>query len=165
MRTKTILGVLTALALAAATGAQTKLSGTAQCGKPDPQHAIEVGDRPGHSFMVSQSKCTWTKPFEIEGVQAKDLVTTAFDEITGDRSNTRGFFLNTMVNGDKNHGRYQGPATLKGGAPQSVEGTWTFSGGTGKLKGLKGKGTYKGKGNPDGSLTYDVEGEYEVPKK
>ena len=39
-----------------------------------------------------------------------------------------------------------------------------FSSGTGKLKGLKGQGTYKGKGNADGSITYEVEGEYTLPK-
>jgi hypothetical protein len=38
-------------------------------------------------------------------------------------------------------------------------------GGTGKLKGIKGKGTYIWKGEvADGSDTYEVEGEYELPK-
>ena len=164
MNVKTVVVFLTAMALATVAAAQTKLSGTAQCGKPDPQHGVEVGDRPGHSFMVSQSKCTWTKPFEIEGVQGKDTVLTAFDEVSGNGSNMRGFFLTTMANGDKNQGRFQGTAALKDGAPQSVEGTWTFAGGTGKLKGIKGKGTSKGKGNPDGSITYEIEGEYTLPK-
>jgi hypothetical protein len=37
-------------------------------------------------------------------------------------------------------------------------------GGTGKLKGIKGKGTYKAKMASDGSATGEVEGEYELPK-
>ena len=45
----------------------------------------------------------------------------------------------------------------------SAEGAWSFRGGTGKLKGIKGKGTYNGNGAPEGSATYDV-GEYELPK-
>jgi hypothetical protein len=53
---------------------------------------------------------------------------------------------------------------MKGEVIESAEGTWSFAGGTGKLKGIKGKGTYKGKGAPDGSATYEVEGEYEMPK-
>jgi hypothetical protein len=48
--------------------------------------------------------------------------------------------------------------------PESAEGTWSFVGGTGKLKGLKGKGTYKGKYAADGTSTYEIEGEYELPK-
>ena len=46
----------------------------------------------------------------------------------------------------------------------SAKGEWSYTGGTGKLKGIKGKRTYTGKGAPDGSATYDVEGEYELPK-
>ena len=52
---------------------------------------------------------------------------------------------------------------MKDGVPQE-EGTWNFTGGIGKLKGIKGKGTYKGKGASDGTVTYEVEGEYELPK-
>ena len=45
----------------------------------------------------------------------------------------------------------------------SSEGTWTYTGGTGKLKGIKGKGTFKGTPNPDGTMTYQVDGEYQLP--
>ena len=164
MRIKMTLASLIVLALATGAGAQNKLSGTAQCSKPDPQHMVQVGDRPNHSFMLSQSKCTWSKPYETAGIEGKETLTTAFDEISGNGSSTRGFFFNTMANGDKQYGRYQGKATLKDGMPQSLEGTWSSSGGTGKFKGMKGKGTYKAKGNPDGTVTYEIESEYELPK-
>jgi hypothetical protein len=39
---------------------------------------------------------------------------------------------------------------------------WSFVGGTGKLKRIK--GTYKGKPDPEGNLIFDSEGEYELPK-
>ena len=98
--------------------AQTKITGTSQCSKPDPQHVIDVGDRPNHSFSIAQAKCRWTKPFEIEGIQAKDGVSTFFDEVSGDRSRTRGFYSDTMANGDKAQYRYEGSATLKEGASE-----------------------------------------------
>ncbi len=69
-----------------------------------------------------------------------------------------------MANGDKMYVRIQGSATLKDGTVESANGAWSFTGGTGKLKGVKGKGTYKGKDVPDGSATYEVEGEYELRK-
>jgi hypothetical protein len=53
---------------------------------------------------------------------------------------------------------------LKEGIFQSAEVTWTITGGTGKLKGLKGKGTSRGKGAADGTSTWEAEGEYELPK-
>lgn len=68
-----------------------------------------------------------------------------------------------MANGDKFYVRYQGPSTLKEGAVQSAEGTWSFTGGSGKLRGIKGKGTYKCTAAGEGS-TCEVEGEYEFPK-
>jgi hypothetical protein len=68
-----------------------------------------------------------------------------------------------MADGDKFRVRTQGSATTKEGVIESAEGTWSFIGGTGKLKGIKGKGTYKGKGGPEG-ITYEIEGEYELPK-
>jgi hypothetical protein len=35
--------------------------------------------------------------------------------------------------------------------------------GTGKLKGIKGKGTFKGTPNADGTMSYAIEGEYSIP--
>jgi hypothetical protein len=129
--------------------AQTKISGTVQCSKPDEQHALEVGDRPNHSLMIAKGKC-----LEIAGTQAKEDVGTGFDEIAGNRSHGHGYVINTWANGDKSYVHTQGSATLKDGAIESAEGTWNFTGGTGKLKGIKGKGTYKGKGAPGGSVTF-----------
>jgi hypothetical protein len=68
-----------------------------------------------------------------------------------------------MANGDKYSVRYQGTSTAKDGAPPTISGTWNFTGGTGKLKGLTGKGTYKGKGNPDGGATFEVRGDQKLP--
>jgi hypothetical protein len=164
MRLTTFLLSLFVFALATLASAQTKISGTLQCGKPDQQHAIEVGDRPNHSFAISQTKCTWTKPLEIAGIQTKEDVYTGFNEVSGNRARGQLYGVVTMTNGDKYYVRGQGSTTMKDGVPESAEGTWSFVSGTGKLKGLKGKGTYKGKYAPDGTATYEAEGEYELPK-
>jgi hypothetical protein len=164
MRLKTLLSFLVVFALAAVASAQTKISGTLQCAKPDQQQAIEVGDRPNHSFLISQTKCTWTKSPEIVGLQSKEDVYTQFFEVSGNRSHGQEYGVGTMTNGDKYYVRAQYSATLKEGVLESAEGKSSFAGGTGKLKGLKGKGTFKGKGAPDGTATYEVEGEYELPK-
>ncbi len=163
MRLKNILAILFVLALPAAAGAQTKFSGTEQCGKPDPQHMLQVGDRPNHAIGIQQMKCTWPKPFEMEGVQIKESINTAFNDASGNTSRTRGYDVGTMANGDRQHVRYQGTGTLKEGALQSGEGTWSFIAGTGKFKGIKGKGTWKCKPAGEG-MTCEIEGEYQLPK-
>jgi hypothetical protein len=160
-----MLTFLIVFALAAVASAQTKVSGTQQCGKPDQEHSIQVGDKPNHSFVITQGKCTWTKPFEIAGVQDKESLETAFAEIRGNTSRVRGYDVDTVANGDKVFYRFEGTITLKDGVPQSCEAKWAYAGGTGKLKGIKGKGTCKlASAAADGTVTWDCEGEYELPK-
>ena len=165
MRLNIFFTLLIVFALAAAASAQNKISGTAQCGKPDQEYSIQVGDKPNHSFAIDQQKCTWTKPMEIAGIQNKEGVGTDFSEISGNTSRYRSYFVDTMANGDKVIYRIEGTATLKDGVFQSADEKWTLVSGTGKLKGVKGKGTNKLKSAAaDGSSTWDCEGEYELPK-
>ena len=157
--------ILGLLCLAApATRAQTTLSGAGQCAKPDRAHQLDVGDRPQHSFTISQFKCTWSKPFEIAGIKSKGGTVVQFDEVSDKGSRFRGYFLDTMANGDTVRYRYEGKATLRAGMPARTEWEWKLGGGTGKLMGLKGKGTCKGTANPDGTGSWECVGEYEFEK-
>ncbi len=164
MKLKVMLLFLTVLGLAAMANAQTQIAGAFQCGKPEQQHAIEVGDSPGHAFVINQTKCSWTKPLEIAGIQTKDDVYAGFNEVSATSSRYQSYGICTMTNGDKAYVRPQGSGIMKGGVPVSAEGKWTFVGGTGKLKGLKGKGTFKSKTEADGTLVVEVVGEYTLPK-
>jgi hypothetical protein len=143
--------------------AQTKVSGTAQCRSAGPAESMDVADRPNHSFGIAQGKCTWTKPLEIEGAKSKDDVYTAFAELTGDQLRIEGYVTTTMDSGDKYSTRIRGVQTLKDGKTVSERGQWTFTSGTGKLKGIKGKGTYEAKPEAD-HMVATVEGEYQLPK-
>jgi len=148
---------------AAAASAQTKVSGTAQFGKPDPSHMVPVGDRPDHNMGVEQLKCTWTKPMEIGGDKAKDGVSTETLDVSANMGRARGVHVTTMESGDKYFVSYQGTATYKDGAAAELKGTWGFNGGTGKLKGIKGKGTYTCAPAGD-ALSCEIEGEYTLAK-
>ncbi len=164
MRIKIFFLPFVVLSVVTLATAQTKISGTVQCAKPEQQNAIPVGDRPNHSFLIEQFKCTWTKPMEIEGVQNKEGMGTDFHEVSGNNSRFHGYFVDTMANGDKAQYRYEGTATLKDGVPQSAEDKWKSIQGSGKLKGIKSHGTCKGAAGADGSMTWVCEGEYELSK-
>lgn len=151
------------LAMASVSAAQNKVSGTLQCSKPDPQHMIEIGDRASHALEIEQVKCVWIKSFEEGGIQSKEGMSTSSGEINGNMIHLSGFHITTMANGDKSFVSYHGSSTMKDGKPGSAQGTWAYTGGTGKLKGIKGKGTFKGTPAEDGGMTYEVEGEYELP--
>jgi hypothetical protein len=101
MGCKTILGLGIVLALAAFSVAQTNISGTVSCAKPDQSQKIDIGDKPGHAYAISQGKCIWTKPMDIAGTQTHDDVGTNFDEMTPAGAHGHGYVLGTMANGDK----------------------------------------------------------------
>jgi hypothetical protein len=160
---KLMLLCVVALGLGLTAQAQTKISGASQCNKPDQQNSVEVGDKPGHVFMIGKQSCTWTKAMEVGGVTDKSYESAIFSEISGTKGHDHGFAVDTYDNGDKGFVRWQGATTLKDGQAVGQEGTWSFAGGTGKLKGIQGKGTYKCTAAGDGA-TCEVEGEYTLPK-
>lgn len=162
MRIKTVLVFLGAVALASSAFALTKTSGVAQC-KADPPATVEIGDAAGHAFAIGKGQCTWSG-FAIAGVKYKDAVSVSTSEITGDKSTTSGYHTATLENGDKTTAHFHGAGTSKDGKMLTDGGTWTFVSGTGKYKGIKGKGTYKGTPNADGTVSYKVDGEYSLGK-
>lgn len=115
-------------------------------------------------MLIGKLNCTWTKPFEFAGIAAKGEEVTLFEDVSGNRVRGERRNVGTMANGDKYYGRTQFTGIVKEGVFQSAEVTWTMTGGTGKVKGLRAKGTSKGKVAADGTLTVEVEGEYELPK-
>ncbi len=165
MKTKRII-TFSILALSAALAvAQTKVTGTIECGKADKENSIEIAAN--RMVSISQGKCTWTKPMDLNGVQSKDDVVTQSIEVNGERTRARGVGMMTLANGDRLEANIQSTGTMKDGKMTS-DGKWTVSRGTGKVKGLKGGGTFKCSGTQD-KLSCEVEGEYNLapppPKK
>jgi hypothetical protein len=163
MKTKLIWTLVFVFAISGSLVAQTKVSGTHHCSKAEVEQMIQVGDKPNHTFMINQEKCVWTKPMEMAGIQSKEGLDTSFYEMTASSMQFNGFHISTMDNGDKAYVRYHGTVALKDGKSQGASGTWMYVGGTGKLKGITGKGTFKGTSEADGSSTNEVEGEYSLP--
>jgi len=164
MKSKSLAVFVLVFAVAASSRAQTKISGTSTCAKPEVQHSLEVGDLPEHTYNMSQTKCKWTKGWEVAGVAAGQEVATGFSEARANGSRDHGRVVENMSNGDKIFVSYRGTTTIKAGAPVRAQGTWSYTGGTGKFKGIKGKGTFLSTPNADESWTVEVEGEYSLPK-
>jgi hypothetical protein len=131
---KTMAIAIAVPAFAVALSAQTKITGSLQCAKPEVNHAVPVGDQPDHVFVLTQNKCTWTKPFEIAGAQSKDDLGSGIADVRGNNSQDRGYDVTTTSNGDKIFVRNQGTSKVKGEILESGNGTWSFTGGTGKLQ-------------------------------
>jgi hypothetical protein len=161
---RTVVVLLAAAGLAPLAQAQTKISGTVQCAKPDKEFSIPVEGEAGHAYAISQGRCTWIKPMEIAGTKTKEDVLTNYDEVKGNVAHGHGDGVGTLVSGDQFKVRLEGKTLLKAGAPESSDGKWTFVGGTGAVKTVKGGGTYTCKGTPEGSMNCEVSGEYSLTK-
>jgi hypothetical protein len=154
-----VLGVLVSMTLSA----QTKISGTLSCNKPDPVHSLETGDGSGTVMNLAKVQCTWSKGMDMAGVTTKDGSSVAASEVNGGKTKDHGIHVGNMANGDKYYVHFQSTGTVKPDHSGTSDGTWSFDGGTGKLKGLTGKGTFKATNNADGTSTVDVQGEYKTP--
>jgi len=162
-----ILGL--AMLLAPVVGAQTKVSGSHKCDKAEVVGTTDVGDKAGHSMSILKHSCKWTTQMEMEGQKTTDGTSVFFSEMTATKANDSGTYIGNMDNGDKFFVSFHDTAAVKDGKPGEAKGTWFYTGGTGKLKGITGKGTYTVKTNEDGTAEADVEGEYSIaaaaPKK
>jgi hypothetical protein len=157
----TIAGL--ALLLVPAAGAQTKVTGKQNCPKPDVAGTADAGDRPGHTMQLQKMTCTWTDPMEMAGMKSKDGTSVSFAEMSATRSSGTGTYTGNMENGDKFFVSFHDSAVVKNGIPVTpIHGTWSYTGGTGKLKGISGKGTYTVTPNADGSAVVEVEGDYAI---
>jgi hypothetical protein len=164
-----IVNMLVAITLAASAAAgQTKISGTVHCpnGAGNESHKIDVGDHPGHTYMIEKGTCTYTTPLEIAGIKVKkDYPGVSFTELDTKTVRWQGSDITTMENGDKIFGTTQGNAVAN---DPNFGGTWKYSGGTGKFKGIKGGGTYKCKFEGkvgESPSNCEWEGEYSLPAK
>jgi len=97
----------------------------------------------------------------MAGLKSTSITSADAVDVTGTKVQAQGYAVVTMENGDKAYARFQGTGNIKEGAATG-EGTWSFTGGTGKLKSIKGKGTYKTSG-ATGAGESQVEGEYSLP--
>ena len=164
MRTRIGLFTFVIFASAALAVAQTRIAGTVVCSGPEQTHVMRLSDHPNHFFVMSQGKCNWTKPIDIEGTHTQNDVATITKEIRANRAHVRGYVTETTASGDKFSYRILGAQVLDHGKTVSEKGRWAIVSGTGKLKGIHGKGTYTGKLQGD-NMVFDLEGEYQAAVK
>src|SRR5262249_21014818 len=147
-----------------AASAQTKHTFSGKCAKADMVQSVPAGDKEDHVFMIQQGKCT-TEKGEVGGAKSKEGTYSEHNEATANRSKGWGVYVETYDSGDKIFYNYQGTTTTKNGAMVTGANKWQMTGGTGKMKGIKGMGSCTFKGNADGGLDYTCTGEYRLAAK
>ena len=147
------------LAFGTAAMAQNKVDTKWHCGKESVSHALDVGDIPGHSYIILQGTCTATA--SDSGFAEKKGDYTQFTEWWKASFNWHGRLNVTMDNGDKVYYTYESTST---DITKPVSEKWKILGGTGKYKGIKGSGTCSEIANADGSGDDTCTGTYSLSK-
>jgi hypothetical protein len=137
-----------------------KVEGKVRCDKPDPEHSIEVPDRPGHVLMISKRKCNWTEPLVVMGAKTRDGVAVSFTEKMEGTLHVHGFEVDTLDDGETLTWQSMGQVLAEKG-PATAKGRWSLMRGTGKFKGIKGGGTYEEKLEANDGLELELEGVYD----
>jgi len=146
---------------ALAQGQQT-LSANSSCGIALVHQTVAIDDGGHHSISLDQRECSFENSTELSGSRIVKYISTGVDDVQFDKSTDHGYAVGETASGDKYFLRYQGTATLDDGIPLHLEGTWRFTGGTGKLRGLTGQGTYSARPTTNGGMVFKLEGNYQV---
>lgn len=128
-------------------------------GKARVQTTLGLSDVPNHELNLA----------EISGHQKSsnpewdraELTYWGTADLVGGTGPQRGYFVNVHANGDRDWGTFEGKIAPDAGQIM-LEGKWSFLGGTGKLNGLSGGGTYKGRMLPPADIEIDWHGEYQI---
>jgi len=158
------LTVLAVISVGSVSFAQTnKISTVWKCAAPNPANALPVGDAPDHAYVVEQTKCTTTSG-EVGGVKQKEGMATEFADAMGANSKGHGVFVETLANGDKIFYNYEFTGTSKDNKFDTGANKFTIASGTGQFKSIKGSGSCRAKGSPDGTAEFTCTGTYTMAK-
>ncbi len=128
-------------------------------GRATLQTTIIASDVPDHQLNLA----------EIRGLQKSSdekwnnaqLTYWGFADLVSGSGLQRGHFVNEHADGDRHWGTFEGKVTTAG-SETTLEGTWAFSGGTGKFTGITGQGTYRGRMPSANEVEMSWEGRYEL---
>ena len=127
-------------------------------GKVTVQAAIAPSDQSNHELNLAEIQ--GTQKSSDENWNNAAITYWGITDIVEGKGNQRGYFINVHSNGDRDWGTFEGKITS--GAEITVEGTFQFSGGNGKFKGLTGEGTFKTRLNGPRDVEATWRGAYEL---
>jgi hypothetical protein len=116
-------------------------------------------DQPNHQVQLAEIHAT-QKSADPDWNNAR-LTYQGFTDIVSGNGMQQGYYVNEHADGDRDCGTFEGRVTTAGGQP-TIEGTFTITHGTGKFKGIRGQGTFKGRQISPTEIEMSWTGAYEV---
>lgn len=137
--------VVVMLTMAGVASAQERhkvtVSASAAQSKYVQQHAIDVGDVPGHQVRIYEIQRTGTEA-EFSGVRSRESWSRGYSDYTNSTGSTSGYGMWILEDGSKIFNRYNGTSQTVIGADGKKKGTYhgvtQITGGTGKFANIRG---------------------------
>jgi hypothetical protein len=135
------------------------------------QQALEIPDIAGHVIRMTEARRTWPDGGAptVEGQKVVEEINRSFSDSIAGNGRGWGYSQWRFESGDLMFSEWQNTIQAVANADRSRKttfmGTYVTTGGTGRLKGIKGLGRYAGVGELDSEgkpirNTYSAEGEY-----
>ncbi|KHK59678.1 hypothetical protein PI86_07620 [Burkholderia sp. A9] len=106
------------------------------------QHALDVGDMPGHQIRIFENHRTFPNdPPAFAGVRVRDFVTRAATDLVDNDGRVSGYVVFILANGDNVFGRLEGTTRAsvgQSGGRRTAMVNIVLTGGTGKFQGIRG---------------------------
>ena len=128
-------------------------------GKVRLQTAISVPDQLNHELNLAE--IAGTQKSSDEKWNNAAITYWGITDLVEGRGTQRGYFVNVHGEVDRDWGTFEGRVATTGGQI-TVEGTWQFTGGDGKFKGLTGNGTFKTRLSSPTQVDASWQGNYEL---
>ena len=144
----------------------TRISGkiTAEITRQD---SVVIDDTPGHTMYLSVSDGT-NSGAEEEGFMAGAMIhNVSFTDVVQGNGVHRGY-LKFTKDGSSTFASWEGKVTTTLAADSTLilshEGTFSYTGGTGRFEKIQGGGTYSGRFTATGSYVTEWQGKYSLKK-
>lgn len=128
-------------------------------GLVDIQQGITVGDHEGHVMMVARVRGGQQSPDPLWN-DATIVYSAVLDLVAGS-GDQRGYFVNTHADGDRDWGTFAGAVTTVG-SELHCNGTWEYTGGSGRYEGIRGHGTFNMRLTSPETVETTWDGAYEL---
>ena len=128
------------------------------------QATVNLDDVPEHvlqlSYDIYDHTCTCPEIGDF-----RQHIYSQYDLVAGSGTDV-GYWTDETKTGDKVFGKHSSKVKTEvnpdGSWEMTFSGEWVATGGTGKFEGVKGKGTFSGKGGPE-EMSYQWEGGFDLP--
>jgi hypothetical protein len=116
-------------------------------------------DQPNHQLQIAEIHTTQKSP--DPNWNNSQLIYHGVTDLVAGTGTQHGYYVNEHADGDRDCGTFEGNVTMAG-EQATIDGTFTFTSGTGKFKGIHGDGNFKGRQISPTEIEMNWTGTYEV---